>query len=963
MKKTILISFLALALLTIICLCSAHPGLSQDYSNLPDLHYTDRADSAHGFDVSKYDINLNVDYQTHYISGVVKAWVTAEETLTGIDYNLVGLAVSQVRVDNTITTFTQQNGILHINLNAASGQEFLTEVTYAGTPQLSPAPYNIGIIFSTNTVFTISDPDAARYWWPCFDHPWDKALVDLHIRLRSDWLVACNGLRDSIIDNGDGTKTHNWLGSNPMTTYLVCFTAGPYQEINQTTGNVPIQNFVLASQYNNALVDFSNLPSILQFYATQFGPYPFEKYGNAVVSMSTYGAMEHQTMTTLGNYLITGNHSGELTIAHELAHSWYGNCLTPLTFKDVWLSEGFATYAEFLWSHHQDGWQTACDFMENNFHQYYINWESANSGLQNIIYDPPFNYYFYPQSYEKAASVLHMLRLKIGNTAFFQLLQNWFTTFHNGNVVTAEFQAMAEQLSGLDLDQFFQQWIYSRGIPAVEYTAMIGPGHTQGKIIGKTSCTTGTEFTLEIPFVASGLANGDSLVFVADPSGFSRTFSLAQGYSSYSVEDIDPQHWILCRQISEKDVVLTQCLASNHSIYLTWDAFSLIPELAGYHVFRAAAGEDYFTQLTQTPLNQTDFLDTSAQNGIQYYYCIKAMDTAGFITTGSNVLSATPVDFAFDWGLLVVDETRDGTGAAISPNDSMVDVFYAAALSPLPYATWDYASLGAPSLSTLSHYPIVLWHADDYSQNLLGNNLASLGGYLYGNGKLIISGWKTPSVLTQSFLDTFMPNTDLIYDNGAALISVQSETYPQLQVDPEKLTPTWNNMLPMVYTFEAEEEILYTANMAAGAAGNGLAIGIRFDTPGTLIWFGFPLYFMQAAGVRDLLQQLLPELWPALPAIDENQVSPALQISVYPNPARTFLNISCSQKLLPQSTFRIYDVKGRRIATVEIGKSATDSGSLRWIAQSDKGDALAPGIYLLRYEDERQSRIVKFLLF
>lgn len=950
------------ALLIAVSLAAYHPKLQTNYNALPVLSQPARADSAHGFDVTKYEITLTINDQTHFISGGVKAYVTAEEALTGIDYELVGLTVSQVKVNDTVSTFTHQNSILHINLNAAPGQQITTEVTYSGTPSLSPAPYNIGMIFGGNTVFTLSDPDASRYWWPCYDHPWDKAIVDLHITMRSDWLVACNGLRESIVDNGNGTKTHNWLGSNPMAPYLVCVTAGPYVEINQSSGDLPIQNFVTQAQYNNALIDFSTLPDIIQFFESTFGPYPFEKYGNTVVTMTTYGAMEHQTMTTLGNYLITGTHSGEITIAHELAHQWFGNCLTPLTFKDVWLSEGFATYSELLWTHETFGWNSACAYANSSFHQYYINFENSYPSLPNIIYDPPFNYYFYPQSYEKAASVLHMMRLKIGNDDFFELLQTWFSTYHNGNVVTAEFQAMAEQISGQNLDQFFQQWVYSRGLPSVEYTQMINTQANQGKLIGKTLCSTGTQFQMEIPFSATGLANGDSLLFYASPDGEATAFQLAAGAQSYSVTAMDPNHWVLCRGYTHKDVVLTQALASDHAVFLTWNSFNQIPNFAGYLVFRQAAGENNFSLITTNPISTTSYLDETTQNGIQYTYMVQAADLSGYRTLGSNVISATPIEFAFDWGLLIVDETRDGNGSIITPDDAMVDNFYAAALTPIPYANWDYASLGAPALSTLSHYPVVLWHADDYTQNQIIDCLDVLGSYLMGNGKLIISGWKTAGSLSDSFLSLFLEGTELIYDNSAVLISAMSDNYPLLTPDPDKLTPVWNGMLPMVYTFQNATQPLYTANMTAGSAGADLPVAAKYENPGTLIVFGFPLYFMQANGVRSLLQQLLPELHPELPNADDNLIPKPLNLRVYPNPFKAVVTLKFSQKLAPGSSLKVYNTKGQWITDVDIDAAKTSDSTLQWNAQDSSGQSLPSGVYLLKYSDSKSTLTRKVVL-
>ncbi len=968
MKGRITLALVLLALLAAGTAFAYHPRPDFSIARPLPAFQPERADSAHGFDVTRYEITLAVNDQTHFISGSVKAHVTAEENLAGIDYNLIGLTVSQVKVNDVASAFTHQNGILHISLTAAPGQQFTTEVSYSGTPSLSPPPYNLGMIFGSNTVFTLSDPDASRYWWPCYDHPWDKAIMDLHITLRSDWLVACNGLRDSITDNGDGTKTHHWLGSNPMAPYLACVTAGPYVEINQTCGALPIQNFVLPSQYNNALIDFSTLPEIIQFFSSVYGPYPFEKYGNTAVNMTTYGAMEHQTMTTLGNYLITGTHSGELTIAHELAHQWFGNCLTPLTFKDVWLSEGFATYSEFLWTHAKFGWQSACNYMQSSFHDYYISFENSNPSLPNIIYDPPFNYYFYPQSYEKAASVLHMLRLKMGNAAFFQLLQNWFAAYHNGNVVTAELQAMAEQLSGQDLDQFFEQWIYSRGIPEMDFYIFRGysmiPEMRGLRVVGQTHCSTGTEFTCEVPFRIRFDSNAyDSLNVTASPGGQATTqYYYTMTEIGETDIQIDPNYWVLNRGYNLKKPVLTQALAGNGTVYLNWEAFPCPHPITGYRIQRKAEGSLIWQHIDPGPVSELWFTDTTAVNGTQYQYRITAVDADGFYSLPSNELSATPLAFPFDWGMLVVDETKDGTGAAITPDDATVDGFYAAALAPIPYTGWDYAALGAPSLSTLSHYPIVLWHADDFAQNQIGACLSTLGGYLMGGGKLVISGWKTPGSLSDSFTDLFLDGAAFVYDNGAVLIAALSDTYPQLSPDPDKLTAQWNGMLPMIYTFQSSGQALYTASMAAGAAGAGLPLAVRFDDPGTFVLFGFPLYFMQADGVRNLLQLLLPQLHSPLPASDATAAEPAPGLAVYPNPARGSVNISLGGKPSGQSSLKIYNAKGRLVATLDPAKAAGPEYHLTWKPQTSDGKDLPRGLYFIRLSEAGRVHTRKLLL-
>lgn len=954
MTKPYLIRLLAVILLIVVA--NAVLAMKSDHPRKPYsaeiLSGTDcRADSLTGFDVQKYELTLTINQSTHQINGNVLATVLAEQNLTSLPYELVGLTVSSVLVNGSPASYTHTGGVINIALNIPAGQTFTTQVYYSGTPQLSGAPYNIGMIFSANTVFTISDPDAARYWWPCYDHPWDKAIVDLHITMRSDWKVAANGIRTSIVDNGNGTSTTHWIGENPMTTYLVCVTCGPYQEINQSSGDVPIQSFVLSSQYNNALVDFARLPEIVNYFSQVFGPYPFEKYGQAVVSMSTYGAMEHQTMTTLGNFIITGTGAYELIIAHELAHQWYGNAVSFLTFKDVWLSEGFATYSEHLWTDKIFGWPSAAAYVASSYHQYYLNWE-AGAGPQTI-YNPSFGNYFAPPSYEKAASVLHMLRLKIGNADFFQLLQDWFTTYRDGNVVTAEFQAMAEQISGQDLDQFFNQWIYGSGIPELKYSVWQNPASDHPlRIQARTSTNSATQFHIEVPFRLSNGAVSDSLLIYASPNGTCNNFTVDLDADAALTPNYNS--WTLLRGVTEQKPQVVECLPSNGAVLISWEPFLGEPNYE-YNVYRRLLNGGQEWQLLAGPLLSLSYADYSPENGTSYQYAVRAVDGNGYLSSFSNLMSATPVAFSFADDLLVVDETRDGNGANINPDDAMVDSFYAAALTPLEYQAWDVASQGLPGLDVLGSYKLIFWHADDFSQNLLLDNLNTLGGYLLGGGRVVLSGWKTPVVLTPTFLQRFAGNVSLVYDNSACLLGAQSAVYPTLQVDPLKLIASWNNMLPYVYTFLGASDPIYTADLGPSGQGDGNCIALRQTNPDTgsaLVMLGFPLYFMQADGARGFLQQIIPQLLTPVANSDAHAPGLAASISVAPNP---FSGQSLLRVTLPnpgEATLKVFNQRGQLVRVLSDSVKAQGTHDLAFDGLDGRGQRLASGVYVIRLEHQ-----------
>lgn len=943
----------------IMCLSMLYGQKTQDFKpgrkcSFPQT-YTNteisRADSAHGFDVQKYEITLSINDAFHNVFGNVLATVQATENLSSIAYELKGLNVTSVKVNGINTNYTHSLGLITIPLNVIAGEQFTTQIFYSGNPVLSNDAYHIGMIFSSNTVFTISDPDAARYWWPCYDHPWDKAIVDLHITMRSDWKVASNGIRTAIVDNGDGTSTTHWIGQNPMTTYLVCITAGPYVEIEQTVpeqNNLPIQNFVMQNQYNNALIDLQNLPLMISWFSELFGDYPFEKYGNAVVSMSTYGAMEHQTMTTLGNYIITGTGYYETVIAHELVHQWFGNAVSFLTFKDVWLSEGFATYSEFLWIDKTSGWQSACDYMRSSIQQYYLNWEIAEG--PQTIYNPSFNNYFSPPSYEKAASVLHMLRLKLGDADFFALLQQYYNTYKNSNAITAEFQNIAEQVSGQNLSYFFNQWIYGSGIPNIQYSLWQNEISNNLEIYAKTTSPTVTSFTVDIPFRISQNGISDSLLVIADPDGYANDYNYPIISDNMEVE-ANYNNWTLLNDLTEQIPRFTECLPSNDCVMLFWNSFISEKDYQ-YQLYRKLSSEQEWALISTMDNNTFSYADTTVSGGFNYDYRLRVLDINGYFSKFTDTITITPQSFSFANEFLVVDETKDGNGFTINPDDEMVDSFYSAALGGFacPIDNWDCATQGLPDLATLSNYKLVLWHADDFSQNLLQDNLSVISSYIAGGGKLVLSGWKTASNLTTEFLDRFAGGVTPVYDASPCLISAHSDIYHNLTVDPDKTIVSWNSMLPYIYTFNNAAEPIYTANMIDGSNGAGQCIAFKHDFNGTFVMFGFPLYFMQYPEVRIMLHQLLPTLNPALPITDETVAMPEVSISVMPNPFNPSTTISFYLPVSGYIECELYNLKGQKVTTLAKEKMTAGKHSISFNGCDSQGRYLASGVYFLRLQ-------------
>jgi len=381
-------------------------------------------------------------------------------------------------------------------------------------------------------------------------------------------------------------------------------------------------------------------------------------------------------------------------------------------------------------------------------------------------------------------------------------------------------------------------------------------------------------------------------------------------------------------------------------VTLNWTSLVCPITIVGYNIHRKRLPDGAWTQVNTNPVAVLTYTDTTVQNGFTYRYRITAQDAQGFQSVPTNELNATPIEFPFDWGFLVVDETRDGNGNIFSPTDQMVDSFYASVLDGFTFSQWDYATMGAPTLNTLSHYPIVLWHSDDYTEFYIDDTINTLSSYIVSGGKLLVSGWKYQTAIPQTFYDSWFDGVVPTILNTPVLISAQSDYYVDLHPDPDKLTAVWNGMLSMSCVFPGANQVVYTANVTGGQTGHGEPLAIRTDNVGTVVLLGFPLYYMLEDEARAFLQQILPQLYPPLDASDDVITPMPLGMSCYPNPFSTELTIRLSSKPVSPVTVSIYNIKGQKVkewitdAKKEISWNGFDSNEL----------IAGAGIYLIKLE-------------
>lgn len=416
-----------------------------------------------GYDAQHYTISLAVELDTNEIGGTVAIEAIATEDLSSFNLDFLGFSVEGVTVDGRVAEFQRDGGEMTVFATLDAGQHFVVEVAYHGTPgegvDLAGRPeYEIGWGTYANGVYVAGEPGGASSWYPVNEHPLDKATYEYHITVDDPFVVAANGLLLETTPAGDGETTFVWASTYPIASYLTTIAIGEFDIETETGPNgLPIRNYFEVDISQQQRNQFDDTTEMIELFSALFGPYPFEAYG-VVVHDAPFGfALETQTLSVFGNWFIT-----EEAIAHELAHMWFGDSVTLASWQDIWLNEGFATYASWLWFEASDGADELTSLVED-----YYGYMAGNPRLP-APGDPGPNNLFAESVYFRGALTLHALRVEVGNATFFEILQIYFERFKYGNASTADFIAVAEEISGQDLGDFFQGWLYQANTPDIE---------------------------------------------------------------------------------------------------------------------------------------------------------------------------------------------------------------------------------------------------------------------------------------------------------------------------------------------------------------------------------------------------------------------------------------------------------------------------------------------------------------
>lgn len=440
------------------------------------------------FDVIHYDADFEFqDISTKKIKAICRIKIFWKDTPdTNLFYfNLRGLQVDSVFYNNThidaIAIGNESSPTFHYNVPPPPGSKqdtAIITIKYSGTmtnvDNFGGVFYDNGILYAVGVGFSNNYVSTTQHWLACYDHPSDKATYSLNFKVKKGLKVAGNGKLNSDTSNTE-YNIFNWSSIYPASTYLLTFAISNFAEVKIDGFYWPI---VIYSRPSDTLATksvYRLVPWMTTCFQNKFGRYPFEKIGY-VNTPITRGAMEHQTMVTMMESqireLYQANDSLNMFAAHELSHQWLGDMVSVFDFRDAWLNEGFAKFAENTWVEEVRGYKSYLGLLTSQ-NNYYLNQIIKNEGvlpLYNYSRKSPSSNY--PSTiYYKGASVVSLLRFLIGDEKFYPAMKDYLEKHAYSNVTTNDLKLFLESNLGIDLTNFFEQWVYKPGYPILNITS------------------------------------------------------------------------------------------------------------------------------------------------------------------------------------------------------------------------------------------------------------------------------------------------------------------------------------------------------------------------------------------------------------------------------------------------------------------------------------------------------------
>jgi len=420
-----------------------------------------------GYDVQRYTLIFDVDMENNEVVATTRIEANATQGLSAFNFDFAGLTVDEVLVNDARADFLQEGNELVITPQEqlANGNSFTVEVDYHGEPGIvdtDAGDFTVGWYQTADgTINVYTEPDGAYVWFPNNNHPRDKATYRFEITVDDPWIAAANGTLVDTQQEG-GRSTYIFEMNEPMASYLATMNIDRYTVTTmQGPDGILVRNYFPDDFSEFLRGNFDILPEAIEYLSSQFGPYPFEEYGvlimdNEAADCNHYPfADETQTLAVYCPYPLNVT---EDTIVHELAHEWFGNSVSLESWQDLWLKEGMATYAWCLWDERDGDFEAVDGCMQDMAYGYRPDYAVA---------EPPADDLYRDEVYVGGALVFHALRLEVGDDVFFDILRTYLERYQGGAAGTDEFIAIAEEVSGQDLQNTFDEWLLEPGIPDI----------------------------------------------------------------------------------------------------------------------------------------------------------------------------------------------------------------------------------------------------------------------------------------------------------------------------------------------------------------------------------------------------------------------------------------------------------------------------------------------------------------
>ena len=512
------------------------------------------------FDVINYDLEIGLSEKSDQIAGIANIALVLNENIKQIPLDFTGLNIQKILINNSSANYNYQEGKIFIDAKKFKAkQTLIVSIIYNGKP-------DDGLIIGKNvhgnlSVFADNWPNRARFWFPCKDHPSDKATVSYTIHAPSKWKVVANGAliekpkvsTENAIGSKESRHTWKWKSSVPIPTYNMVIGAAEMDISTlgvasfafspsslRSDGSIEISNYTFPEDTEKSQASFARSVEMVNFFATKIGPYPYEKLAN-VQSSTRFGGMENASAIFYSQEAIAKGKNIETTVSHEIAHQWFGNSVTEKEWHHLWLSEGFATYFGALFFEQSNGRDNFIERMN----------ESKNRIFQSKVTDRPIVDYevrdlfklLNSNNYPKGAWVLHMLRGLLGEEIFFRGISKYYNQYNNRTALTKDFMKAMEEVSGKNLQYFFDQWIFSPGYPIIEFKQNWIPiNNEKGKMIITINQTQKKKWPTFI--FESELCWDDNKCIPIKVDQKTQWFEITSSVKPDSIY-IDPENWIL----------------------------------------------------------------------------------------------------------------------------------------------------------------------------------------------------------------------------------------------------------------------------------------------------------------------------------------------------------------------------------------------------------------------------------